>query len=190
MFGKDRATGVGATDTERANSMYAPNSGSGNMGSGYGSNYEGDEPYEEVGGNERSTPDGAPGNIHSSPPVGSDSGKANKKRGRGDAPDGIVDVLTKMHEDTNTRLEYLSTRIGYEFDVTKARKELSVLISAIPELTLSQVFKASDAILAKGERLDYFMSLPEIAHHAYVWHASENYVGNRGVRLNGGCSVW
>ena len=158
--------------------MYILNSDSWLLGSGYGSNYAGDDVSDEGEGNDSSSPIGGQDSIYSTPSGGSDSAKATKKRGRGDSLDGIVDVLTKMHEDTNARLEYLSTRIGYEFDVTKARKELFVLISAIPGLTLSQVFKASDAILAKGERLDYFMSLPENARHAYVWHALENYVGN------------
>ncbi|XP_041999131.1 uncharacterized protein LOC121748702 [Salvia splendens] len=100
------------------------------------------------------------------------------KRKRGDALDGLIDVIGKLHEDTNARLDRLSTLIGYEFDVTKARKEVFHMMGLIPGLTLSQVFIASDAILARVERLDYFMSLLEGARQPYVWHALEHYTGN------------
>ncbi|KAG6410976.1 hypothetical protein SASPL_129049 [Salvia splendens] len=101
-----------------------------------------------------------------------------RKRKRGDALDGLIDVLGKLHEDTNARLDRLSDRIGYEFDVTKARKEIFQMMGLIPGLTMSQVFIASDAILARVERLDYFMSLPEGARQPYVWHALEHYTSN------------
>ncbi|KAG6427807.1 hypothetical protein SASPL_112054 [Salvia splendens] len=36
--------------------------------------------------------------------------------------DGLVHLLTKLYEDTNDRIQSLSLRIGYEFDLIKARK--------------------------------------------------------------------
>ncbi|KAG6386932.1 hypothetical protein SASPL_152112 [Salvia splendens] len=71
--------------------------------------------------------------------------------------------------DTNARLEHLASRIGYEFDVEKAQKQLFELIGVIHRLTLGQVFDASDVILEKIERLNYFMSLPPRAREAYCF---------------------
>lgn len=95
-----------------------------------------------------------------------------------DALDRLVDVIGKMHEDTNKRLEYLANRIGYEFDLTKARKEVFPLVGVIPGLTLDQVFDASAFILSKVEHLDFFMSLHEVAKQAYVYRALEKLHGN------------
>lgn len=48
----------------------------------------------------------------------------SKKCKQRDTLEGLVEVTGKMHEATNTRLEYLATRIGYEFDLAKARKDV------------------------------------------------------------------
>ncbi|XP_047963444.1 uncharacterized protein LOC125207963 [Salvia hispanica] len=101
----------------------------------------------------------------------------SKKRKQRDALEGLVEVIGKMHEATNTRLEYLATRIGYEFDLAKARKDVFELVGSINGLNLAQVFDASEFILAKVERMDFFMSLPHAAKHAYVYRALEKYSG-------------
>lgn len=123
------------------------------------------------------------------PPVMTDSGfsraretppteTSSKKRKKHDALEGLVDVIGKMHEATNARLEYLGTRIGYEFDLTKARKDVFELVGNINGINLAQVFDASDFILEKVQRLDFFMSLPEVARHAYVLRALEKCSAN------------
>ncbi|KAG6391419.1 hypothetical protein SASPL_149173 [Salvia splendens] len=157
VFGKDRATGNNAQDTDRANEICVSGSRDSNNPGAYASQPEGEDDYAGVVDSER---------------------RGARKRKRGDALDGLIDVLGKLHEDTNARLDRLSDRIGYEFDVTKARKEVFQMMGLIPGLTLSQVFIASDAILARVERLDYFMSLPEGARQPYVWHALEHYTSN------------
>lgn len=86
-----------------------------------------------------------------------------------------MEVIGKMHETTSARLEYLGTRIGYEFDLTKARKDVFELVANINGINLAEVFDASDFILEKVECMDFFMSLPEVARHAYVFRALEKY---------------
>ncbi|KAL1554873.1 hypothetical protein AAHA92_15381 [Salvia divinorum] len=144
VFGKDRATGLGAEDMVDA--------------------------ADEV--------DGAPheettDSVYSSAQQSSSAGVAGKKQKGRDALDDLIEVIGKMHQDTNARLQYLATRIGYEFDLTKARKEVFELVGVIPGLSLEQVLDASEIILAKVERLDFFMSLPEGARQVYVYRALE-----------------
>ncbi|KAG6418912.1 hypothetical protein SASPL_121119 [Salvia splendens] len=138
VFGKDRATGNSAQDTDRANELCASGSRDSNNPGADASQPEGEDVYDGVVDSER---------------------RGARKRKRGDALDGLIDVLGKLHEDTNARLDCLSDRIA-------------------SGLTMSQVFIASDAILARVERLDYFMSLPEGARQPYVWHALEHYTSN------------
>ncbi|KAG6421990.1 hypothetical protein SASPL_118556 [Salvia splendens] len=176
VFGKDRATGNNAQDTDRANELCASGSRDSNNPGADGSPPEGEDVYDGVGLNDRVPPDEQTDSVYSNA-VDSER-RGARKRKRGDALDGLIDVLGKLHEDTNARLDRLSDRIGYEFDVTKARKEVFQMMGLIPGLTLSQVFIASDAILARVERLDYFMSLPEGARQPYVWHALEHYTSN------------
>lgn len=135
-----------------------------------------DDMLEGEGLNDHGTPDDRTDSVYSNTVESERTGP--KKRKRGDALDGLIEVIGKLHDDTNARLDRLTDRIGYEFDVTKARKEVFNMMGQIPGLTLSQVFIASDAILARIERLDYFMSLPEGAREPYVWHALEHYTGN------------
>ncbi|XP_042054475.1 uncharacterized protein LOC121799200 [Salvia splendens] len=135
-----------------------------------------DDLLDGEGLNDQGTPNDRTDGVYSNV-VDSEHTGANKHK-RGDALDGLIDVIGKLHEDTNARLDRLLARIGYEFDVTKARKDVFHMMGLIPRLTLSQVFIASDAILARVERLDYFMSLPEGARQLYVWHALEHYTGN------------
>ena len=65
-------------------------------------------------------------------------GMVRKKRKGRDALDGLVEVIMKMPKDTNARLQYLATRIGYEFDWTKARKDVFKLVGLyLPKLGTS-----------------------------------------------------
>ncbi|KAG6392062.1 hypothetical protein SASPL_146268 [Salvia splendens] len=176
VFGKDRATGNSSQDTDRANQMYASGSREAYSGGANANQPGSDDLLDGEGLNDQGTPDDRTDSVYSNAVESERTGA--KKRKRGDALDGLIDVIGKLHEDTNARLDRLSARIGYEFDVTKARKEVFHMMGLIPGLTLSQVFIPSDAILARVERLDYFMSLPEGARQPYVWHALEHYTCN------------
>ncbi|KAG6426788.1 hypothetical protein SASPL_111022 [Salvia splendens] len=103
---------------------------------------------------------------------------SGRKRKHDDSLDALVELLSKMHEDTNTRLECLSMRIGYEFDLTKAQKDVYDLLGTIPGLTMDQKFDAGEIILEKVEHLNFFMRLPECAHLPYVMRVLEKRRAN------------
>ena len=175
VFGKDRATGQGAFDTDQANASYTSHQRSADLGLLSPDMLIPDAYVDGVDATAPASLSDQTDSVFSNAVESQGTARVAKKRKRGASLDGFADVMAKLHEGTNARLDHLATRIGYEFDVTKARKELFQMMSLIQGLTLAQVFIASDAILAKGERLDYFMSLPEGAREAYVWHALEHY---------------
>ncbi|KAG6407782.1 hypothetical protein SASPL_130780 [Salvia splendens] len=97
MFGKDRATGDEGRDT-------------GNIPNEFGS------------GADNGPPNAAGESINSTGRESQSTTRSAKKRKMVDPIEGLVDVIAKMHDDTNARLEHLESRIGYEFDVEKAQK--------------------------------------------------------------------
>ncbi|KAG6416020.1 hypothetical protein SASPL_123441 [Salvia splendens] len=68
-----------------------------------------------------------------------------------------------MHEDTNSRLQLLSTRIWYGVDLTQARKDMFERLGDIPGLSLDDKFDVCKMIAKESDRLDIFMGLPKIA---------------------------
>ena len=168
MFGKDRATGGSAQDTVRANTLNDFASPDASLDRVNETPFGADDHFDRVRANNHGTSDDLTVSVYSNAVDSQRNQRAPKKRKRGDLIDGLIDVIGQLHEDTNARLDRLSAHIGYEFDLTKARKEVFEMMGAIPGLTLSQVFIASDAILSRVGSLDYFMSLPEGARQAYV----------------------
>ncbi|KAL1535912.1 hypothetical protein AAHA92_28635 [Salvia divinorum] len=81
---------------------------------------------------------------------------------------GVIALLSKMHEDTNVTLLHLFTRIGHEVDLSKTRRELFNLLGNIPDLSLDDKFDVCEALGEKPERLDLFMGLPDSVKPAYV----------------------
>ncbi|KAG6407848.1 hypothetical protein SASPL_130848 [Salvia splendens] len=61
-------------------------------------------------------------------------------------------MLAKMQEDTNARLDCLSLWIGYDFDLSKARKEVYEVLGRLP-LTRDQKFDVCEIILEKVQRI-------------------------------------
>ncbi|KAG6385343.1 hypothetical protein SASPL_154176 [Salvia splendens] len=79
-----------------------------------------------------------------------------------------IPPLNEMQEDTNLRLDRLTDKISYDFDVSKSQKEVFEKLGAVPGLTLQQQIDAAGIILDKVERLDLFMSLLEVARCTFV----------------------
>ncbi|KAL1548833.1 hypothetical protein AAHA92_17017 [Salvia divinorum] len=179
VFGKDRANGDAAKDTDAAvgqmNVQPLPASTNG-VGNEYRISF--DDSFGQTKENDHVSPDTTDESAFSSAKESGPPARTNKKRKGGDDFEGLVQVIAKMHDSTNERLKDLANRIGYEFDLTKARKEVFELVGGIPGLTLGQIFDASDFILEKVERLDFFMSLPQVAKQAYVYRALEKAIIN------------
>ncbi|KAG6430217.1 hypothetical protein SASPL_108279 [Salvia splendens] len=96
------------------------------------------------------------------------SAKKHKAAAARGMDDGLVDMLGKMHDATNDHLQCLASRIGYEFDLTKARKEVFDLVEVVSGLSIMQQFAVCGFILDKVERLDFFMGLRETVTEEYV----------------------
>ncbi|KAG6390532.1 hypothetical protein SASPL_148270 [Salvia splendens] len=101
--------------------------------------------------------------------------KKNKKIKVVDRSDILLEMLAKSNENINSRLDKLTNRIGYEFDVNKARKEVFPILRDIQGLTLGQQLDAAGIILEKVQCLDLFMSLPEAFRHTYVVRMLEKH---------------
>ncbi|KAG6432783.1 hypothetical protein SASPL_104370 [Salvia splendens] len=175
VFGKDSATGDEDRDTSNIPNEFGSGPPSTNPGRGSPLIVSHEDLFGEDPGADNGPPNAAGESINNSGRESQSTTHSAKKRKMVDPIEGLVDVMAKMHDDTNTHLEHLASRISYEFDVEKAQKQLFELIGVIPGLTLGQVFDATGVILEKIERLNYFMSLPPGAREAYVWRALEKY---------------
>lgn len=103
--------------------------------------------------------------------------KKIKRKRRGCEDDsGLVDLLGKLHAETNARLETLSARIGYEMDLGKARKEIFGHLGNIPQLTEAQRYDLCDIIGKENSRLEIFTGLPDVSKAGYVMRILEKEV--------------
>ncbi|KAG6435856.1 hypothetical protein SASPL_100737 [Salvia splendens] len=166
IFGKDRATGAFTEDLmEAVNSLYTQGSLH-SPGGSYGQSISLADDISHVPSLGTST--GHKGT--------SDGGAKKRKSDKNDTSvDGLIEMLGKMNHDTNARLDCLSKRIGYEFDLSKARKDVYVELGRIPGLSRVQKFNVGEIILEKVERLDFFLGMPDEDRLAYVVHALAKY---------------
>ncbi|KAL1565097.1 hypothetical protein AAHA92_07358 [Salvia divinorum] len=185
IFGKDRATGFAGQDLLELYHDVSPNINVGNESQE--SQFEasddarsGINPDNNMGSPEM--PNQSTGNSDTGTQLpkktNGDTGtqfskKTGKKRKIVDRADALLELLAKGQDETNARLDKLASRIGYEFDVSKARKEVFAMLGAITGITLGQQLDAAEFILSKVEHLNLFMCLPEAFHHAYVLRALE-----------------
>ncbi|KAG6387119.1 hypothetical protein SASPL_152304 [Salvia splendens] len=95
--------------------------------------------------------------------------KVVRKRKMEDIIDGVLSLMSQIHTDTNDRLKEISTRIGYDFDLSTKRTEVFDQLKDIPGLTLKQQFYISMKLVKDPELMDLFLGLPEIACGALVF---------------------
>ncbi|KAG6424920.1 hypothetical protein SASPL_115343 [Salvia splendens] len=145
LFGKDRAVGTVAKDTFDAHANYAGRTQSSQQDVRLGS------PVEA-------------GEYSAANPSPQQSPVANPDESTGQSID-----------DTNDRLDKLTNRIGFESDLSEARKEVIDILSGIPDLTLVQQTDASEIIIDKVERVELFMRLPETSRLTYVMRVLEKH---------------
>lgn len=80
----------------------------------------------------------------------------------------LCELLGQMQRDTNHRLESISHHIGYQSDLGQARKEVWVLLEALPELSMYAKFDFSNILIDNPQKLEFFTSLPNPARHVYI----------------------
>ncbi|XP_057792042.1 uncharacterized protein LOC131008935 [Salvia miltiorrhiza] len=93
---------------------------------------------------------------------------ASKKRKVNDNLPGMHELLVEINRTTDKRLETIASRIGYDFDLSKARKEIFAQLSRFEALSLNDKFDACELITKEVEKLDIFTSLPDEAKEQYV----------------------
>ena len=101
------------------------------------------------------------------------SKKVVRKRKMDDKLDGVLALMSQIHTDTNDRLKEISSRIGYDFDLSTKRTEVFEQLKGIPGLTLKQQFYISKKLVKEPELMDLFRGLPEIARGAFVFDLLE-----------------
>ncbi|KAG6406206.1 hypothetical protein SASPL_133805 [Salvia splendens] len=100
--------------------------------------------------------------------------KKNKKRkvvdsmDKVDKIDSVLTLMTRIHGDTNDRLKEISSRIGYEFDLSTKRTELFNQVKGMVGLTIKQQFYAAKMLVKEPELMDLFRSLDEFPCPAFV----------------------
>ncbi|KAG6430085.1 hypothetical protein SASPL_108146 [Salvia splendens] len=99
--------------------------------------------------------------------------KAPKKRKTEDKMDSVLELMTRIHEDTNERLKDISTRIGYEFDLSTKRTEVFNQLKGMPGLTIKQQFYAAKKLVKEPELMDQFRGLDDLARAAFVFDLLE-----------------
>lgn len=180
IFGKDRASGSNAEDVmEQVKALYSQQ------------NLENTDtiPGEDFGLNNLFTEEGACESLGTNATADSVTAgeraaplpkRSNKKRKGDDGLDRMYTLLHKMHEDANSRLQLLSTRIGYEVDLSQARKDVFDRLGDIPGLSMDDKFDVCEMLAKEPDRLDIFMGLPEIARYAYVMRVLQEKREKRG----------
>ncbi|XP_057777354.1 uncharacterized protein LOC130995883 [Salvia miltiorrhiza] len=93
---------------------------------------------------------------------------AVRKRRLRDEMIGVCEVLCEINRTTDMRLANLANRIGYEFDMGKARQEVFEQLGDIPGLSLDEKFDVCELLAYKVERLEIFRGLPTEARPAYA----------------------
>ncbi|XP_057811839.1 uncharacterized protein LOC131026082 [Salvia miltiorrhiza] len=96
---------------------------------------------------------------------------SSRKRKRSSGiDDRMFEAFSDISRGTESRLEIIVESMGYDKDVSKARKEVFAQLSAIPGLSKTDKFEITDLLAKEVERLDVFASLPDEEKADYVFY--------------------
>ncbi|KAG6412479.1 hypothetical protein SASPL_125158 [Salvia splendens] len=93
---------------------------------------------------------------------------SSKKRKHEDPDAALMEFLANLHSETNSRLEVISARIGYEFDLGKTRQDVFDKLCTVEGLTLAQRYQLCNILGDKSQRLEVFMGMPVGARLGYL----------------------
>ncbi|KAL1553434.1 hypothetical protein AAHA92_14112 [Salvia divinorum] len=173
IFGKDRASGGASewvTQVEKnvqQEDIIADNDGSGDYHV-FLDDILAEEHVHFTGGSEAG--EHSSSNTQKEPFVAK---KASRNRKGTDEGEGLLKLLGKLHAETNARLDTLSTRIGYDMDLGKARQEIFRHLDNMPGLSAAQRYDICDIIGKENSRLEIFMGLPDVKKPGYVIRVME-----------------
>ncbi|XP_057779552.1 uncharacterized protein LOC130998135 [Salvia miltiorrhiza] len=161
IFGKDRATGLGAEDAvDAVNKMQ-----------------NGDEDEDDNDGTKGDYYPHFDTDVHSeaadasvSQPakMGGAARASSKKRSSEQAFDCLCQVISDLSKGANERMDMISSRIGYKQDLGQARKEVFNQLSNMPTLTMDDKFDAYEILTGDKQALELFMALLPDAKLQYV----------------------
>ncbi|KAG6389136.1 hypothetical protein SASPL_150595 [Salvia splendens] len=168
IFGKDRASGLAAEEVgAAAKSVRAQVSGGSQV-------YENDyhpsfedfitEPYTPVSTNNEVRDDSSDNSGKQTSTT-----KTIPRKSKKPSPDSdLMEFLGNLHERTDARLEMISKRIGYEFDMGQARQEVFDKLCTVDGLTLAQRYRLCNILGDKPQRLEVFIGMPVNARLGYL----------------------
>ncbi|KAG6419001.1 hypothetical protein SASPL_121209 [Salvia splendens] len=142
IFGKDRASGVAAEEINFIPEPYTPVSNNNELH---------DDSSDNSGKQASTTETGVP---------------PKRKKPSPDAE--LMEFLGNLHERTDARLEMISKRIGYEFDMGQARQEVFDKLGTVEGLTLPQRYRLCNILGDKPQRLEVFIGMPANARLGYL----------------------
>ncbi|KAL1536920.1 hypothetical protein AAHA92_29494 [Salvia divinorum] len=90
------------------------------------------------------------------------------KRKSTQSDDVLMEFLGNLHAQTNSRLDIISSKIGYEFDLGKARQDVFDKLGTMDGLTLDQRYDLCDILGDKPQRLEVFIRMPTNARFGYA----------------------
>ncbi|XP_057769415.1 uncharacterized protein LOC130989428 [Salvia miltiorrhiza] len=162
IFGKDRATGGSAEDLlDAINDMQRADNLENN----------GDQGDYHVHLEEQAENDGAADSVcQGEKEQGIARGAGRKRKASGDGLDVLVDVFSEMGRNADKRVDCIASRMGYEFNLGEARKEVFNQLNAMTTLSMGQKFDAYQMLAGEKQGLELFMGLPEEAKPQYVLH--------------------
>ncbi|KAL8458193.1 hypothetical protein ACS0TY_035911 [Phlomoides rotata] len=85
---------------------------------------------------------------------------SDRKRKFSSTSDPFVNVVHKLCNTTSDRLGEIAQRIGYDQDMSTARKNIYSSVSKMDTLTLQEKLRAITMIARHAEDIDMFLSLP------------------------------
>ncbi|KAL1563324.1 hypothetical protein AAHA92_05806 [Salvia divinorum] len=89
-------------------------------------------------------------------------------------PDEVPDIDPEVEAINSSSAPPSSNRIGYEFDLGKARQEVFDKFGTVDGLTLDQRYELCDILGDKPQRLEVFMGMPVNAKLGYVMRLIEH----------------
>ncbi|XP_047983169.1 uncharacterized protein At2g29880-like [Salvia hispanica] len=175
IFGKDRACGEPAENMEearRSRRVSETDDASRGYNSDYNATFDENSPEMPIGYNE-ATDHGEDSTTQSASIPTSNPKRAARKRKNSDDSDGLLQLLEKLHTETNSRLDNLSNRIGYEIDIGKSRQAVFEQLSGISGLSDRDRYDLCDIIGKENTRLEIFMGIPPEKKAGYVYRVLE-----------------
>lgn len=168
IFGKDRASGGAAQELGDAATRLRAQVGGGSQcnENDYRPSFDNfpTDPYADAADNTELN-DISSGNGGKQPSINKNS-PASRTKASGDA--AFMEFLANLHTETNTRLEMIASRIGYEFDMGKARQEVFDKLGTVDGLTLRQRYELCNILGDKPQRLEIFNGMPAASRLGYV----------------------